>query len=143
MRYIPTLVKQSTDIVGHDEIHSSAQIGEEGRIAIPSRTVWLNEWQEARGILNHIDINKGSITFEGFIVRIPPSLLADLPSLYPLIGQDVSLLRTDSAHCIHISARARATIRADKPDQTTPHTFVAAQERTETNKTRTELKEDA
>ena len=130
--------KQSTGVVDCDKVHSSAYMGEDRSRALPSRTFWLKEWEEARGILQHIDLNEGSITFEGFIVRIPPSLSADVTSLNTLIGLDVSILRTDSPNHIIIPARAQVTIKAVKLNQTTPNTFVDAQERTETNKSRTE-----
>lgn len=84
--------------------------------------------------LQHIDVKEGSFTFEGFMVRIPPSLLDDLPSLHSLIGQEVSLLRTDSAHYILISACALMTIRTIKLNQTRLNTFVDAQKHVESNK---------
>ena len=135
--------KQDTGVVGCDKVISSTYVGEDRGRALPSRTFWLKEWAEARGILQHIDLDEGSITFEGFIVRIPPSLLADLTSLNTLIGRDVSILRMDSQNHIIIPARAQVTIKATKLNQTTPNTFVDAQKRTESNKTRTQLKEDS
>lgn len=88
--------KQDTGVVGCDKVILSAYIGEDRGRAVPSRTFWLKEWEEARGILQHIDLEDGSLEFEGFIVRIPPSLLADLTSLNTLIGRDISILRMDS-----------------------------------------------
>ena len=91
---------QSTGVVGWDKVPSSAHIGENRSKLLPSRTYRLKEWEEARGTLTHIDFNEGSLTFEGFIIRIPPSLIADLPSLNILIDQNVSILRTDSTKYI-------------------------------------------
>lgn len=138
-----TLVKHTTGVVGYEKVHSGARDGEDRSRALPFRTYWLKEWEEARGILKHIDANEGSFTFEGFMVRIPPSLLDDLPSLHSLIGQEISLLRTDSAYYILISACALMTIRTVKLNQTRLNTFVDAQIHVESNKICTELKEDS
>jgi hypothetical protein len=99
-----TFVKQSTGVVGNDTVHSDARDGEDRSRALPSRTYWLRDWEEARGILKHIDLNEGSLTFQGFIVRIPTSLSADLPNIQSLIGQEVSILRTDSPNRIIVRA---------------------------------------
>jgi hypothetical protein len=66
-----------------------------------------------------------------------------LSGLHALIGQNVSIIRTDSATHIITQARAQVTIRVVKRNQTTPNTFVDARERAETNKARTEPKEDS
>jgi hypothetical protein len=137
-----TLVKHSTGVVGFDNGHPDARDGEKWSRALPSRTYWLKEWEEARGTLQHIDVKEGSITFEGFIVRIPPSFSVHMTSLHSLIGQEVSLLRTDSAHYILISACALVTIQTGKLNQTRLNTFVDAQKHVEPNKICTELKED-
>lgn len=142
MRDSSALVKHSTGVVGYDKVHSGARNGENRSRALPSRTYWLKEWEEARGTLQHIDVKEGRIMFEGFIVRIPPRFSAHMTSLHSLIGQEVSLLRTDSAHYILISACALVTIRTGKLNQTRINAFVDAQKHLESNKICTELKED-
>jgi hypothetical protein len=119
------------------------RIGDEGGEAQFPPLFYLHEWAEARGILQHIDLQEGILTFEGFFVRIPSSLSARLSGLHALIGQNVSIIRTDSATHIITQARAQVTIRVVKRNQTTPNTFVDARERAETNKARTEPKEDS
>jgi hypothetical protein len=110
------------------------RIGDEGGEAQFPPLFYLHEWAEARGILQHIDLQEGILTFEGFFVRIPSSLSVRLSGLHALIGQNVSIIT---------QARAQVTIRVVKRNQTTPNTFVDARERAETNKARTEPKEDS
>ena len=119
------------------------RIGDERGEAQFLPSYYLREWEEAKGTLRNINLNEGSITFEGFFVRIPSSLSVRLSGLHALIGQNVSIIRTDSAIHIIIQARAQVTIRAVKRNHTTPNTFVDARERAETNKARTEPNEDS
>ena len=96
VRDFSTFVKQSTGVVGYDTVHSDARDGEDRSRELPLPTYWLKEWQEARGILQHIDINESSLTFQGFIVRVPASLSVNLTNIKSLFGQEVSILRTGS-----------------------------------------------
>ena len=57
---------------------------------------YLGEWEEATGTLQHINPQEGSLTFQKFIVQIPSNLSAQLSDIPSLIGQNVSVLRTDS-----------------------------------------------
>ena len=115
--------KQGSGADGCDKINFSDHIGEDRNRALPSLTFWLKEWEEARGILQHIDINESSLTFQGFIVRIPLNLSSDLTSLKSLIGQDISILRTDSSN--HIIVRAGTSVRHRQPFPTsTPCTRI-------------------
>ena len=81
------LVKHSTGVVCCGKVHSGARDGEDRSRALPSLIYWLKEWEEAQGILKHIDINKSSLTFQGFIVRVPASLSADIANLKSLIAR--------------------------------------------------------
>ncbi len=96
--------KQRSGVIGCDRAHSNAHIEEDRSTVFPSRIYWLKEWQEARGKLQHIDLTEGSLTFQGFIVRIPASLSADLANIQSHIGQDISILRTDSTNRIIVRA---------------------------------------
>ncbi len=138
-----TFVKHSTGVVGYERVLSGARDGENRSRSLASRTYWLKEWEEAQGTLKHIDVKKGTITFEGFIVRIPPSFVAHMTSLHSLIGQKVSLLRTDSAYIILTSACALRTTKTIKLNQTRLNTFSDAQKHVESNQLYTELKEDS
>ncbi len=88
--------KQGSRNIGIDKTHPTASRGEARSTASPPRTFWLKEWQEARGILQHVDLAEGNLTFEGFIVRIPPRLLEPMSCLPSLIGEKISIIRTDS-----------------------------------------------
>jgi len=63
---------------------------------------YLREWNEAKGGLRHVDLQEGRLTFDGFIVIIPPRLLVGLSSLHDLIGRQVSILRSESPDQIHV-----------------------------------------
>lgn len=115
---------------------------DEGGEVIFLPSYYLREWEEARGTLQRINLQEGSLTFEGFIVRIPPSLLARLSGLHALIGQNVSIIRTDSSKYIIIQERAQVAIRGVKLNQTTPNHWLE-RERAETSQARTEPKGDS
>jgi len=88
--------KQDSRNVGIDKTHPTASRGEARSTASPPRTFWLKEWQEAQGILQHVDLAEGRLNFEGFNLRFPPHLSAELTHLETLIGRDVRILRTES-----------------------------------------------
>ena len=95
MREIRRIDKQSKGVAHYDKVHSPAKSCEEkNRSQLP--IFHLREWNEARGVLRRINLEDGSIAFEGFIVRMPPSLLALLFCLHDSVGQKISILRTDS-----------------------------------------------
>ena len=96
--------KQGSGVICCDRILSGDYMEEDRGRELPLRTYWLKEWQEARGILQHIDFNEGSLTFQGFIVRVPASLSVDLTNIKSLFGQEVSILRTDSPNRIIVRA---------------------------------------
>ena len=88
--------KQGSGVIGCDKVRSSAHIDKERSRARIPRIFYLREWNEARGVLRRINLEEGDLEFEGFIVRIPPHLLAPLSCLSTLIGEKVSIIRTDS-----------------------------------------------
>ena len=87
--------KQSKGVPHCDEVHSPAQICEVWSRTRP-RIFYLGEWEEARGVLRNINLEDGSLEFEGFIVRMLPRLLSPLSWLHTMIGKKVGIIRTDS-----------------------------------------------
>lgn len=96
MRELCKIGKQSKDVVHCDKAHSLAQSCEERGTAQLHLIFYLREWNEAKGVLRSIDLEDGNLVFEGFTVRVSPSLSAPLSCLHDLIGQEVSIIRTDS-----------------------------------------------
>ena len=96
VRELRRISKQSKGVANSDKAHSPAQTCEERSRARLPLIFNLGEWDEARGVLRRINLEDGSLAFEGFIIRMPPSLSAQLSCLHDSIGEKVSIIRTDS-----------------------------------------------
>ena len=61
-----------------------------------SKTIWLDIWEEAVGVLKDFEPDSGKLMFDGFTVLVPSNLLKEIDDLRSMKGRSIGILRTET-----------------------------------------------